>query len=52
LSKLKDGDDRIREFIGSYIKQIDDVNAQVVPPHAASMFFVACFTAKEDDLST
>ncbi len=52
LSKLKDGDDRIREFIGRYLKAIDEVNANVIPPHAVSMFFVSCFSAKEDDLST
>jgi hypothetical protein len=52
LPKLRDGDVRVRDFIDRYLKAIDEVNANVIPPHAGSMFFVSCFTAKADDLST
>ena len=51
LSKF-DGDDRVKQFVTRYLKQIDEVNAQATPAHAPSMFFVTCFTSKEDDLST
>jgi hypothetical protein len=51
LSKFT-GDDRVKQFVTRYIKQIDEVNSLVTPAHAPSMFFVTCFTSKEDDLST
>jgi hypothetical protein len=51
LSTLAD-DSHVKQFVARYIKQIEDVNALVVPTHAPSPFFVACFSGKEDDLST
>ncbi len=46
------GDERVRQFVTRYIRLIEETAAIVTPPHAPSPFFVACFSSREDDLST
>jgi hypothetical protein len=45
------GDDRVKQFVARYLMLIEET-ASASPIHLPSPFFLTCFCAKEDDLST